>query len=174
MNVQCCNGNDLRLEWFRLRITAVLTPEAEDKPYWSVTTVWHCNILDKLGQDYVSGCPGSWDPFYWRELTLISAWITNYIHCKVWAEITYQFPNFNGCTAEVWKWISNFVTLYQACNYLSILGLKLNHVNKRGYWSCQVICRHDADWCQINLEDPILKKKKKKNTQHQVMNFYEQ
>ena len=27
-------------------------------------------------------------------------------------------------------------TLYQACNYLSMLGLKLNHVSKRGHWSC--------------------------------------
>ena len=27
---------------------------------------------------------------------------------KVWDEITYPFPNFNGCTIEVWEWISNF------------------------------------------------------------------
>ena len=27
---------------------------------------------------------------------------------KVWDEITYPFPNFNGCTAEVWERISNF------------------------------------------------------------------
>ena len=25
----------------------------------------------------------------------------NYIHYKVWDEITYQFLNFNGCTIEV-------------------------------------------------------------------------
>ena len=24
------------------------------------------------------------------------AWISNYIHYKVWNEITYPFPNFNG------------------------------------------------------------------------------
>ena len=26
---------------------------------------------------------------------------------KVWGEITYQFPNFNGGTVEVWESISN-------------------------------------------------------------------
>ena len=28
------------------------------------------------------------------------------------------------------------LTLYQACNYLSMLGLKLNHVSKRGHRGC--------------------------------------
>ena len=26
---------------------------------------------------------------------------------KVWGEITLSFPNFNGCTFEVWEWISD-------------------------------------------------------------------
>ena len=25
-----------------------------------------------------------------------------YIHCNVWDEITYPFPNLNGSTIEVW------------------------------------------------------------------------
>ena len=29
------------------------------------------------------------------------AWISNYIHFKVWDEIPYPFLNFNGCTVEV-------------------------------------------------------------------------
>ena len=29
--------------------------------------------------------------------------------CKVWDEITHPFPNFNGCTVEVWKRISNII-----------------------------------------------------------------
>ena len=33
--------------------------------------------------------------------TLIPAWISNYIHYKMWDEITYPFLNFNGCTIEV-------------------------------------------------------------------------
>ena len=39
------------------------------------------------------------DPFYYHGLTLI--------HYKVGYEITYLFPNFNGCTVEVWERISN-------------------------------------------------------------------
>ena len=43
-------------------------------------------------------------------LTLIPTWISNHIHRKVWDEIAYPFPNFIGCTVEVWGWISNFIT----------------------------------------------------------------
>ena len=51
-----------------------------------------------------------WDPFYYHGLTLIPAWISNYIHYKVWDEITYPFINFNGATVEVKEWISNFIS----------------------------------------------------------------
>ena len=37
------------------------------------------------------------------------SWIGNYINYNVWDEITYPFPNFNGCTVDVWEWISNFI-----------------------------------------------------------------
>ena len=37
-------------------------------------------------------------PFYKHGLTLIPAWISNYIHYKVWDEIIYPFLNFNGAT----------------------------------------------------------------------------
>ena len=33
----------------------------------------------------------------------------NYIHYKVWDEITYPFPNFNGATVEAREWISYFI-----------------------------------------------------------------
>ena len=36
--------------------------------------------------------------FYYYGLTLIPAWISNYIHYKLWDKLTYQFLNFNGCT----------------------------------------------------------------------------
>ena len=36
------------------------------------------------------------------------AWISNYMPRKGWDEITHSFPNFNGCTVEVWEWFSNF------------------------------------------------------------------
>ena len=40
-------------------------------------------------------------PLFWHGLTLIPAWICNYIYYEVWDEITYPFLNFNGCTVEV-------------------------------------------------------------------------
>ena len=64
-------------------------------------------------------------PLYWDGLTLIQAWINNHIPGKVWDEITYLLPNFNGYilwneitypfphlngyTVEVWELISNFI-----------------------------------------------------------------
>ena len=48
-------------------------------------------------------------PFYGQGLTSIPAWIKSYMSSKVWGEIIYPFPNFNSCTIEVWKWISNFI-----------------------------------------------------------------
>ena len=43
------------------------------------------------------------------DFTIIPARISNYIHFKMWGEIAYPFPNFNGCTVEVWEWKSNFI-----------------------------------------------------------------
>ena len=79
-------------------------------------------------------------PFYQDGLTLIPAHISN----QVCDEITYPFPNMNGCTVEAWEWTSNFVphflgmdkwylpTLLNGCNYLSTMGIELIHVSKRG------------------------------------------
>ena len=51
------------------------------------------------------------------------------------------------CSVEVWEWMGKAFhpTLYWACDYLSMLGLKLIHVSKRGPgtffynrdWLCQ-------------------------------------
>ena len=43
---------------------------------------------------------GTRAPFYLNGLTLIPAWVSNYIHYNVWDEITYTFLNFNGATIE--------------------------------------------------------------------------
>ena len=53
---------------------------------------------------------------------------------NVWDEITYPFLNFNGGTVEVYEWISNFIPhiIMDVITYM--LGLKLNHVSKRGHW----------------------------------------
>ena len=52
-----------------------------------------------------------------------NAWIRNYIHYKVWDEIIYSSPNFNGTAVEVWEGISSF-TPYWAWYYLSMTGLR--------------------------------------------------
>ena len=54
----------------------------------------------KQSIDNLASCVAS-GPFYYYGLTLIPAWISNYIHHKMWYEITYPFPNFNGATVEV-------------------------------------------------------------------------
>ena len=58
-------------------------------------------------------------------LTLIPARISNYIHFKMWDEITYQFRNFNCASVEVWKWISIFITYLNGRMIISKLRLKL-------------------------------------------------
>ena len=69
----------------------------------------------------------SWVPFYQHGLTIIPAWVNNYIHYKVWDELTYPFPNLNGTTVEVWEWISNFIP-----HFTGYVRLKLIHVGIRG------------------------------------------
>ena len=70
-----------------------------------------------------------WSPF-------LLTWIVNpsidYTHYKVLGEMIYPFPNFNGATVEVWEWVHP--RLYWSCDYLSMMGLKLNHVNKMDLW----------------------------------------
>ena len=41
---------------------------------------------------------------------------------KVWDEITDPFPNFNGCTVEVWEWISNFTPYVK----MAVITYKIN------------------------------------------------
>ena len=56
-------------------------------------------------------------PFYKHVLTfipyrhiLIQELISIYIRYKVWDEITFPLPNFNGATVDAWESIINFVT----------------------------------------------------------------
>ena len=58
-----------------------------------------------LRQEYKSSRYGLWygdslGPLL-LTLTLIPAWISHHMFSKVWDEITYPFPNFNGATVEV-------------------------------------------------------------------------
>ena len=62
---------------------------------------------------------------------------SNYINHKWWDKITYPFSNLHDAIVEIWDWISNFC----AYDYLCMLGLKLNNVNKRGPWGMAMF------WC---------------------------
>ena len=54
------------------------------------------------------------DSFYWCDLAFIWAWISNYLHCKLWDEISYPFPNFHSpsCTVEVHERVNHFVSRF--------------------------------------------------------------
>ena len=41
-------------------------------------------------------------------LTKLSEIVTSVL-AKIESEITYRFPNFSGCTAYVWDWMSNSI-----------------------------------------------------------------
>ena len=71
------------------------------------THVW----LHKINRSVSSMVTNSRGSLYWHGLTLTSAWISNYIHYKLWDEITHSSWNFNGLTVEIWVWISNFIAL---------------------------------------------------------------
>ena len=38
-----------------------------------------------------------------HQQALIPTWLSDYIQQKLWYEITYPFPNFNGGTIEAWE-----------------------------------------------------------------------
>ena len=77
--------------------------------------------------------------FYEHGLTLIPAWISNYMPRNVWDKISYPFLNFNSATVEVKELIRNFIPHFTgACDYLYMLGLKLIHVSKQGRWSLAI------------------------------------
>ena len=43
----------------------------------------------------------TWTAVHAHKGPLLPAWISNYIHYKMWDEIIYLFLNFNGATVEV-------------------------------------------------------------------------
>ena len=54
----------------------------------------------------------------------------------MWNQIAYSFLNFNGATVEVQEWVNNFIPYFiEAWDNLSMLGLKVIRVSKRGPWS---------------------------------------
>ena len=97
--------------------------------------------------------------FYKHGLTSIPAWLINHMLSKMWDEMTYPFPNFNGGRFHRWSLgmdKSFHPTHYNGCNYLSMLGLKLIHVSKRGYSISHGICTQFCYGDIIALNDSIL------------------
>ena len=66
--------------------------DTEDFERWSGP-----DKLRRWSYKFVATC----GPFYKHGWTLIPAWLSNYIHCKVWDEITYPHLNSNDTTVEV-------------------------------------------------------------------------
>ena len=60
-----------------------------------------------------------WGPLYSNVLTLIRAWISNYMPSWVWDKITYPFPNFNG-EAYTHPWSGSWFIQVMACRLLGI------------------------------------------------------
>ena len=77
------------------------------KPILFVTT-YETSICENSIDIWMLFMGNSWP----HGLTFISAWMSNYIHYKMWDEITYPFPNFNGATFAVCEWISNFIPYF--------------------------------------------------------------
>ena len=90
----------------------------------SVTMVIALANIGWLGFD-------SRSPVNWHRFTLISERISNYIHCKVWDDITYPFLNFNDAT-EFGKDKEYHPTLYFVCDYLFMVTLNLISVCTSG------------------------------------------
>ena len=70
----------------------------------------HIIFKSKKAEWYPNGYIIFWDPFYWHALTVIPTQRRNYIHNKVWDEITYTFTNFNGASIEICERVSNIIT----------------------------------------------------------------
>ena len=89
------------------------------------------------------------DPFCQHWLTFIPAWINNYIHPKVWDEITYLFPNLNGAAVKVWEWIiiSAHTSLGMWLTLLIHAGIK---VNVKSSFSLQ-FSMHEHYTCILHL-----------------------
>ena len=83
-------------------------------------------------------------------------------------EITYPFPNFNGCTVKVLEMVSIFIPHFiMDIDYLSRLVSKLNHVSKRVLWvlhSALDISQlfTPTNWPLLNYRSVILNSKQTK------------
>ena len=78
---------------------------------------------------------------------------------KVWGEIAYPFPNFNGWVVEIWECISNLIPNFLIYVILLICaGIKLIHVSK---WSTGAsLIFTDTETVGFYVRAPMIVKKK--------------
>ena len=74
---------------------------------------------------------------------------------KMLDEITYLSTNFNGLTVDVWECINKYIIYHSACDYLSMVGLKLNHISKRGRWAQCVDWRRSSVMKQQHMANGL-------------------
>ena len=99
---QCLKRNASLAEVHVVYMPHIINDDISTTPLHLIYYAWskqkhkvsHCVLIDSVRHS--SG------PFY-------SIWVSNYIHYKMWDEITYIFPNYNGLTVEVWEWIRDFI-----------------------------------------------------------------
>ena len=68
----------------------------------SATDISSCGANSIFYQAHYGSVPS---PSYLLSLT----WISNYIHYKMWDEISYSFPKFNDITVKVCEWTTIFI-----------------------------------------------------------------
>ena len=85
-------------------------------PHVTIKSHYHDYNAINHANSVIMECVAHWDhypgTFYWRGLTLISAWISNHAPGEVWGEITYPFASFHNCTVEFWVPCSLCVMLW--------------------------------------------------------------
>ena len=91
-------------------------------------------------------------PFYLHGLTLIPAWISNYIHYKVWDEIAYPFLNFNGAYAPSLNYLSIGISVMiiferQNCSNTPLIMISLLQIHH----IC-TLCHNTKNWTQQKLK----------------------
>ena len=96
-------------------------------------------------------CSSSSGPFHEHGLTIMPAWINNFMHYEIYLSI----PKLQRLQRRIWRmdyWFPTLPpTLYWACDYLYMLVLKFKHVSKKGpgaLQSCQwLILRYLHETC---------------------------
>ena len=97
---------------------------------WTIACYWKTTSAGWMALLGLARLVESRDPVNKHGLTIITAWMTNHMHYKLWVKFIYPFPNFGG--AGNGQVISSHI--YRECDDLSMLWLKLMLVKRaHGY-----------------------------------------